>query len=67
MKRRINASQGDLFGITEIESIREEIQHLDQAIAKAMKTGKYAEAKQFTVKQENLIQKLVEMGEMNKT
>ncbi len=63
MKRRKNASQGDLFGISEVENIKAEIQSLDQGIAKEMKAGKFDAAKKLTTEQERLIQKLVELGD----
>ncbi len=63
MKSRTNKQQGDLFGLPEIETLRNEIQELDEAIAKAIKADNYNKAKELTEIQEQLIQRLVDLGE----
>ncbi len=63
MKSRINKQQGDLFGLPEIETLRREIQELDEAIAKALKSDNYNKAKALATKQEHLIQRLVNLSE----
>jgi hypothetical protein len=60
MNPRKQAIQGELFGLSEVEHVRQQIRELDSLIAKAVKQKEFLKAKELTEKQEALLQKLVE-------
>jgi len=62
MKRRRGAFQEDLFESSEVQEMQRRIRELDNLIARAMKTKQYDEAKALTAQQEDLLQKLMAMG-----
>jgi hypothetical protein len=63
MKRRILAHQEDLFDSEKPPEIRRRVRELDIEIANALKENAYDRAKALTREQEQLIQKLVGLGD----
>ena len=63
MKGLQQSAQENLFGLTEIEALKRRIKELDQQISRALKKGDYANAKNLTDRQAELLQKILEEGE----
>lgn len=57
--------QAELFGVSEIEEVKQQIRELDQMISRALKQKKYQQAKDLTGQQEALLQKLVDPKDGN--
>jgi len=66
MKRKKQDVQGDLFGVSEQERLRQKIKELDQHIASSLKRKEFAKAKAFTAEQEMLLQHLVDQADGGK-
>jgi hypothetical protein len=60
MKPKKQVIQGELFGLSEAEHVRQQIKELDALIARALKQKEFLKAKELTEKQELLLQKLVD-------
>jgi ketosteroid isomerase-like protein len=63
MKRKKEDVQGDLFGVSEQENLRQKIRELDQHIAAALKRKDFQKAKAFTAEQETLLQRMVDKAD----
>ncbi len=55
--------QEELFGLSKMENIKQQIRDLDRLISKALKQKEYAKARDLTEKQELLLQQMVDKKE----
>ncbi|MBN2105131.1 hypothetical protein JW835_13915 [bacterium] len=64
MKQHRKHDQEDLFGLSELDTLKRQIKEMDQQISHALKANDYTEAKKLTDQQAELLQALVEKGEI---
>jgi hypothetical protein len=63
MRRRRKEFQEDLFESSETQEMHRRVRELDTLIAKAVKAKNFDDAKALTDQQEQLLQKLMKMGD----
>ncbi len=63
MRKRHQADQEDLFGLSEVESLKRKIKELDRQITRALKENDYTTARKLTSQQAELLQAMVEKGD----
>ncbi|NQT27932.1 hypothetical protein HQ585_21420 [candidate division KSB1 bacterium] len=65
MKKIKNHHQGDLFGISEPETMRQRVKDLDSLISKSIKKKDFSAAKTMADEQASLIRQLVESDNLS--
>jgi uncharacterized membrane protein (DUF106 family) len=66
MRLQSGLRQKELFGLSKIQELQEQIRELDESISKALKNNHYDKAKTLSDRQKSLIQELVELGDTEK-